>query len=106
MLEMLVRLGRVAVPPNYFYLEIDIPDSLAREEVTVTPEAMAKESVTRGIGNKWFDAQRSPVLLVPSVVTRVDRNVLIHPRHPDFTKIIPGDPRPVWWDHRLFKNSL
>lgn len=103
LLEMLVRLGRVAVPPNYHYLEIRIPDDLAVEETNATPEEMAKESITRSRGDKWFDGLKSPVLLVPSVVTRVDRNVLIHPRHPDFSKIDPGEPKPVWWDPRLFR---
>ena len=100
---MLVRLGRVAVPPEYYYLEIEIPDDLAREEVSATPEEIAKESITRAKGDRWFDGLKSPVLLVPSVVTRVDRNVLIHPRHADFGKIQPGEPKRVWWDPRLFR---
>lgn len=102
MLEMLVRLGRMAVPPDYQYLEIDIPDNLPREELNVTPEQMAKESITRALGNKWFDSLQNAVLWVPSVVTQVDRNILINPKHPDFVRIIPGDPKPVRWDPRLF----
>ncbi len=103
MLEMLVRLGRIAVPPDYAYLEIDIPDDLAREEVSLTPQELAKESITRGIGNRWFDALKTPLLLVPSVVTQVDRNLLINPKHPDFGRILPGEPKPVRWDPRLFR---
>jgi RES domain-containing protein len=104
LLEMLVRLGRLAVPPNYYYIEIEIPGELAVAEATATPEEMAKESITRSRGDKWFDALQSPVLLVPSVITPVDRNVLIHTRHPDFSKIRPGEPKPVWWDPRLFRS--
>jgi RES domain-containing protein len=103
MLEMLVRIGRMVVPPDYQYLEIDIPDDLPREELTVTPEQMAKESITRSLGNKWYDSLQSAVLLVPSVVTQVDRNILINPKHPDFGRIIPGKPKPVYWDSRLFR---
>jgi RES domain-containing protein len=107
MLEMLARLGRVAVPPNYHYIEIDIPDDLIRndlirEELIVPPQDLANESVTRQLGNEWYDSQRSPILLVPSVITQVDRNILIHPRHPEFTRITPSNPRPVHWDPRLF----
>jgi RES domain-containing protein len=104
MLEMLVRLGRVTVPPNYHYIEIDIPDGLVRDELIVTLQDLANESVTRNLGNQWYDSQRSPILLVPSIVTQVDRNILIHPRHPDFIRITPGNPRPVHWDPRLFRS--
>ena len=82
---------------------IDIPDDLSREELIVTPEQMGKESITRGFGNKWYDSLQSAVLLVPSVVTQVDRNILINPKHPDFGRIVPGELRPVYWDSRLFR---
>jgi RES domain-containing protein len=102
MLEMLVRIGRMVMPPDYHYLAIDIPDDVSREELTVTPEQMAKESITRALGNKWYDSLQSAILLVPSVVTQVDRNLLINPKHTDFGRIVPGDPKPVHWDQRLF----
>jgi RES domain-containing protein len=104
MLEMLVRMGSVNVPPELYYIQIEIPDDLAFEEATATPAEMARESITRARGDKWYDARQSTVLLVPSVVTRVDRNVLINPRHPDFNKIQPSEPKPVWWDPRLFRS--
>lgn len=100
---MLTRLGRLAVPPQYHYLEIHIPDDLIREEAIVAPEDLANQSSTRKLGNDWYDSQRSPILIVPSVVTEVDRNLLINPHHPDFPSIIPGEPRPVHWDVRLFR---
>jgi len=43
------------------------------------------------------------VLLVPSVVARREMNVLLNPRHADFTKIVAGYPEPVVWDARLFE---
>jgi RES domain-containing protein len=103
LLEILVRVGRIAVPQEYCYLEIQIPDDLAREEILATPEELRKESATRARGDRWFDSLSSPLLLVPSVVTRVERNLLIHPRHADFARIQPGQPKPVWWDTRLFQ---
>jgi RES domain-containing protein len=103
MLEMLARLGRVAVPPNYHYIEIDIPDDLTPEELILSSEDLANESITRNLGNEWYDSHRSPILLVPSVITRVDRNLLIHPRHPNFARITPSNPKPVHWDPRLFQ---
>jgi len=43
-----------------------------------------------------------PVLVVPSVVARREGNVLINPRHPDFSGIVAGTPEQVVWDARLF----
>ncbi len=104
MLEMLVRMGSMTVPPELYYIQVEIPDHMAVEEATATPTEMAKESITRSRGDKWYDARQSAILLVPSVVTRVDRNVLLNPRHPDFNKIQPSEPKPVWWDPRLFRS--
>jgi RES domain-containing protein len=44
----------------------------------------------------------SLILLTPSVVARVDRNVLINPQHPEFPRVTHGLHQPVWWDERLF----
>lgn len=38
----------------------------------------------------------------PSVVARMDRNVIINADHPDFPRLRPGPETPVWWDERLF----
>jgi RES domain-containing protein len=103
MLEMLVRMGSIKVPPDYYYIEAEIPDDLPSEYATATPEEFAKESITRARGDKWFDARQTAILIVPSVVTMVDRNVLINPRHPDFARILTSEPKPVWWDPRLFR---
>ena len=45
------------------------------------------------------------MLVVHSVVTRLDRNVLINPHHPSFAAIAAGPPEPVIWDRRLFRRD-
>jgi RES domain-containing protein len=59
----------------------------------------------RVFGDRWYDERRTPVLLVPSVVTRVERNVLINQEHPDFPRIGASQPLPVRWDRRLWKRQ-
>jgi len=104
LLEILVHSsGRV--PRSLAYLEVEIPSTLAIEEVTTAGipgwDAASFESA-RAFGDRWYDERRSPVLLVPSVVTRVERNVLVNQSHPDFGKIRAGEPQPVRWDARLW----
>lgn len=60
------------------------------------------QCVARAFGSAWLDAARSAVLLVPSVVARMEMNVLINPAHPDANSIKPALAHPIWWDKRLF----
>jgi RES domain-containing protein len=56
----------------------------------------------RAFGDRWYDQRRTPVLMVPSVVTRVERNILMNQEHPDFARIRASQPLPVRWDTRLW----
>ena len=56
----------------------------------------------RRFGHRWYADKRSAILIVPSVVARVERNVIINASHPEFLRLIPGTETPVWWDERLF----
>ena len=47
-------------------------------------------------------AERSAILLVPSYVARVERNVVINSAHADAAGIETSLAEPVWWDERLF----
>jgi hypothetical protein len=44
------------------------------------------------------------LLLVPSVVARMGRNVLINPEHAEFPRVTHSLHQPVWWDRRLFRS--
>jgi RES domain-containing protein len=103
LLEVLVRMALFAVPEDSQYVEIEIPGDLAIEKIEATPEQLARESFTKPSGDEWLRAMRTPVLMVPSVVTLVEHNLLINPRHPDFSRIEHSDPKPIWWDRRFFR---
>ena len=51
---------------------------------------------------EWYAEGRSCILMVPSVVARTERNIIINARHPEFPRLTPGPETPVWWDERLF----
>ena len=102
-LEKLVRTGEM--PPNQHFVEIDIPPGVAYEVVTKdTVPGWCDEDmiVSRRFGSAWLRECRSGILIVPSVVARIDENVLINPHHQDFNRIQSGLEKPVWWDARLF----
>jgi RES domain-containing protein len=104
LLEILVHASG-AVPRSQAYVEIEIPAGLSIE--AIAPEEVPHWNspsfeAARAVGNRWYDERRTPVLLVPSVVTVVERNVLINQEHPDFARIQASEPLPVHWDARLW----
>jgi RES domain-containing protein len=105
MLEKLVH-GSGSLPPDQHFIEITIPNGLSYEVIDPAhlPDwASADCKAAKTAGETWKLERRSAILLVPSVVARMEQNVLINPEHPEFGQITHGLHRPVWWDARLFR---
>jgi RES domain-containing protein len=104
MLEKLAHANGV-LPPNQHYIRITIPNG-TRYEVFRTaahPGWDGKdEGICKAFGAAWHEEGRSALLLVPSIPARLERNILINPRHPDTARITWDLPEPVWWDERLY----
>ena len=104
MLEKLVH-GSGHLPPNQHFVKITIEAGVSYE-VFSEPANPGWDSPTaatsKAYGEAWLFAGRSAVLIVPSVVARMEKNVLINPIHPDFRRVGAGLHHPVWWDSRLF----
>ena len=93
------------LPPNQHFIEVTIPAETSYEVVTadILPEWFeTRGTAARRFGHQWYEEKRSAILLVPSVVARVERNVVINSRHADFNRLTAGLETPVWWDQRLF----
>lgn len=107
LLEKLVR-GSGRLPPNQHLVRITVLRG-ASYEVFSPPSLPGWDTmpatVSRSFGERWWAERRSAVLIVPSVVARLDDNVLINPMHPEFGGIEAGLHEPVFWDRRLFGGS-
>ena len=104
MLEKLVHHSSI-MPDNQYFIEITIPQGVSYEVITKDslPNWHSLNSSEAYIfGSDWFAQSRSCILLVPSVVARMDNNILINPNHEDFFKIQESLEQPIWWDERLF----
>ena len=98
----------------------DEPQDLAavEAEVAIGPEVVAGQqaallkrlgpnwridlSATRALGEEWFAAKESLVMLVPSVVIEVEWNVLINPLHAEFATMKIVQQRAFRFDARMF----
>ncbi|MCW3783600.1 RES family NAD+ phosphorylase [Defluviimonas salinarum] len=104
MLEKLVH-GSGQIPKNQHSITITIPKGASYEVVTAAglKDWDAVPPVASKIfGEDWCQARRSLILIVPCVVARVERNVLINPGHPEFRDVETSLHEPVLWDGRLF----
>jgi RES domain-containing protein len=104
LLEKLVH-GSGRLPPNQHYVEITIPRGLSYEmfsSAALPGWDVMPATVSKAFGETWCLERRSAILIVPSVVARLDSNILINPQHPEFPSIIASLHQPVYWDRRLF----
>jgi RES domain-containing protein len=104
MLEKLAH-GSGSLPPNQHFIEITIANGVSYE--VVNPAHLPgwdhiNRAVSKAYGEAWQQSRRSLLLIVPSVVARLETNILINPDHSEFPQISHGLHQPVWWDARLF----
>jgi RES domain-containing protein len=107
LLEKLVR-GSGMLPPDQHCIEMIIPNG-ASYEIADTHKLKGWDDAglgaSRDYGATWARQKRSLVLIVPSVVARIDKNVLINPAHPEIGGVRHGLHHPVYWDTRLFRTA-
>ncbi len=105
MLEVLAHRNGQRLPKHHKSVHIFIPDGLTIE--TLLPADLPgwddeDNRVSQAFGDAWFDSNRSPVLRVPSVVTRgPEFNLVLNTLHPQFKLIHADAPESIVWDRRL-----
>jgi RES domain-containing protein len=108
MLEVLVHANTGRPPPQSRYAVAEVPDGVAVEslDVAVLPGWDGAELVvTQAFASRWWQERRTALLLVPSVVTKLDLNAVVNPEHPDAVRIVVSAEQPVSWDARLFARA-
>ena len=104
MLEKLVH-GSGHLPPGQHYVVATIPNAVTYEVLNAAelPGWYLESCATSKLfGESWQQQKRSLLLIVPSVVARLESNFLINPEHPEFRQVTTSLHHPIWWDRRLF----
>jgi len=107
-LEKFVHLGAEGAAIGFASYEITIPAAVRTAEVkrSALPgdwRAQPAPASTQMIGDEWIRGLRSAVLIVPSVVTPDEFNLLLNPAHPEFPKIKVSAQRSYSFDPRMWK---
>jgi RES domain-containing protein len=106
MLETLVHASIGRVPATHCFVIADVPEGVSAEhhDANSLPAGWDADnnSSARLFGDQWLKEARSAVLLVPSVVAKLEWNALVNPLHPDSSKLMISRPEKLVWDRRLF----
>jgi RES domain-containing protein len=104
-LENLVHFNIGEVPPAQVYVEIAIPERVSRQFVKAAElsgwDLPYPNGVSEAYGDDWYDSKRTAVLIVPSILSPFENNVLINQMHPEVRRIKVSKPRQVVLDGRL-----
>jgi RES domain-containing protein len=105
-LECLVHFSAQTLPDNYVSITAITPTKPKVEtiEITTLPSEWETEDpplTTRQLGMDWFNRRTSLLLKVPSAIIPTEFNYVINPRHPDFNRLLIGQPIPFRFDPRL-----
>lgn len=102
-LETLVHLNP-QLTPDYVCFRIEWPRSGMTSLAHPAPgwNTSPAGAASQRAGDAWAQSGRSAVLSVPSIIVPGQRNYLLHPRHPDFARLITiHPPEPFAFDPRL-----
>jgi RES domain-containing protein len=90
---------------RYVIADVPVGVTVERHDETTLPHGWDAESnsATRSFGDLWLSEARSAILLVPSVVAKLEWNALVNPAHPDATRLTLATAEKVVWDKRLFE---
>ena len=107
LLEILVHANIGRIPTTQRFVVADVPDgvSVASYDEQSLPAGWDSENSAsaRAFGDQWLKEERVAVLVVPSVIARLDRNALVNPLHPNANQLMVTAPEKIIWDKRLFE---
>lgn len=107
-LENVVHRNKRGIAGNFGVMVIYIPDDIKQVVIAVQdlpdgwhlPNEDAYEKC-RLFGDKWAISNESAILIVPSAIVKNEKNILLNPNHPDFSKIKLIDNEPFFFDPRI-----
>lgn len=106
MLEILVHANIGRIPSTHCYVVAEVPGnvSVERHDAQSLPSGWDSDdsSIARSFGDQWVQEARSAVLVVPSVVVKLEWNAVINPLHPNANQLLVSATQKVIWDQRLF----
>lgn len=108
MAEVAVHFTLATIPDDYMMMTIEIPEQVSKKTLSINDlpsdwNTFPHPASTQKIGDTFVMDNEFCILIIPSVVTQGDYNVLINPYHPDFKHIKVDEIVKFPFDHRIFR---
>lgn len=108
MAEVAVHFTWATLPDDYVMITIEIPDDISKKELSINELPVNWRNFphpysTQKIGDEFVQENKYAILIIPSVVTTGDFNILINPNHQDFNRISISSIEEFPFDQRIFK---
>lgn len=101
-LEILVNLDKSSVLPTYSASSVHFDDTLMESlDISDLPANWRQypfPTEMPRLGDAWLAGMSSVILEVPNVITEIESNYLINPKHPDLALLSIDPPRPFTFD--------
>ncbi len=106
-LELFVHVSPSLLPVDLISIRGIFPDTVSTleiEELNLPGNWRDYPAPNRlqAIGTDWLLGKASVVLVVPSAINSLERNLLLNPAHPEFAELGVESGRPFRFDPRLF----
>jgi RES domain-containing protein len=106
-LELMANLGRAVLRKSYGVVEIAVPDNVSVTTIAISDlppgwDHPRDHTVSRPIGDAWYDSRWTLLLRVPSVASPNEFTVLVNQEHSEFGRLVASQPEPIVWDERTF----
>lgn len=107
-LEKFVHVGGGALPPQVL-VAIDVPDDcdIFAPDISALPrgwDVMPASTAAQAFGNGWLAGMTHVGMQVPSAIVHEEANVVLNPRHSDFSRVTLAAIRPFTFDPRMYKS--
>jgi RES domain-containing protein len=91
-LEILAHLTKSAPLDNYVLYRVECDDSLVQilSDLPAGWNAEPPSAASQSMGDAWVRSATHAVLSVPSAIVPEERNYLLNPIHPDYSRIVIG----------------
>ena len=108
-LEMLVHIEFAAAMDLYVLIPVAFDPHLVRtlqkRNIPRDWSANPPKPTTQSIGDRWVAQGNDLLLSVPSALVPTERNYLLNPKHPDFSRLHIGAPQKFKFDPRFFTKA-
>ncbi len=106
-LELFVHVSPGSMPADLVSLRGQLPDWVSIEQIdeAALPDnwrVFPAPTELQRLGTEWLLGQTSLVLIVPSAITPLERNILLNPAHPEIKQLSLEAGRPFHFDPRRF----